>query len=160
MTAIFVSLTALIIALTLVQLRWDYLVKYVSRDGRTNEHKKLRKGVVVLAGALFILNQVAGTANSFKKDKTAENERTNLLAKITTLESNQSSLTTSIEKERKAHKGETEGLRAQLTDVNSNQLELLQQNRTLVSALSTNTNLDSKMRMAIVESNRKFEIIN
>jgi hypothetical protein len=79
-------LAVLVAVLTLIQFRWDYLLKNFFKDGRTNDHKSLRKKLFIVALILIILNTVVSIINSYNKDvqaKADKRELTNQLATIT-----------------------------------------------------------------------------
>ena len=79
-------LAVLVAVLTLIQFRWDYLLKNFFKDGRTNDHKSLRKKLFILALILIVLNTVVSIINSYNKDvqaKADKRELTNQLATIT-----------------------------------------------------------------------------
>jgi hypothetical protein len=48
----------------------------------------------------------------------------------------------------------------QIAQINANQLSLLQQHRSLLDELATNTLINPDMRQRIIESNRKFEVLD
>jgi hypothetical protein len=84
----FLILTGLIAILSIVEKYWDYLLKHWFGDGRTNDHKKLRKRLALLTIALFVANTIVVVVENHRKAEKAvkfENEihsLTNQLVKI------------------------------------------------------------------------------
>ncbi len=135
MNLIFYILAGLVGILTVLQIWWDYLLKNFFKDGRTNEHKSFRKRLLVLTLVLFALNQFVGIVNAYRRDKQAKMDK-------------------------KESNSQINGLTNQLALINSNQAKLSKENQQLVSVLSTNTSFDSGTRAAIIEANRKFEVVD
>jgi hypothetical protein len=78
-------LACLVAAITLLQICWDYLLKNIFKDGRTNENKFLRKGLLIITLILFILNQLANFIGNYNKDKQAKADNRDLNYKISGL---------------------------------------------------------------------------
>lgn len=68
----FYILAGLVVILTIVEKWWDYLLKHVFSDGRTNNHKSLRTWLFWLTLTLFVANQVVGVLDNHQKGKRAK----------------------------------------------------------------------------------------
>src|SRR5437867_13044287 len=75
----------------------DYLVKYIFKDGRTDEHKKFRRILLGLSIALVGLNVATTWYLSVQRDQKAAKEKQDSDIQISILKSNQNSLTQTIE---------------------------------------------------------------
>ncbi|MDB6064228.1 MAG: hypothetical protein JWR26_436 [Pedosphaera sp.] len=117
--------------LTVGSLFGDYLLKYVFKDRRTNDHKRLRKVILGAGVAGIVINQCYTFHVNHKRDVASVKNATQMQL----VTSNQQALA-------------------------SNQMTLANQNASLLVALSTNPAIDLKTRAAIVDSNKKYELIN
>jgi hypothetical protein len=124
-------LGALVVILTVIQIWWDYLLKYFFKDARTNEHKSLRKRFLVLTLSLFVLNQFIGIVNSHQKDQQAKSDKQELTRQIGLLTN-------------------------QLSIINSSQVNL----KRSIDSLSANPSIDPTARAAMIESKKQYEVID
>ena len=104
----------------------DFFLKYVFKDGRTSEHKRLRVGILVINLFVIILNQGYVIYNVRKNDAVSKKNADQLR----TLESNQ-------------------------VITISNQTVLSHKHDLLLAELATNTALDLNKRMAIAKANEE-----
>jgi hypothetical protein len=78
-------LAALVAALSLIQIRWDYLLKYFFKDGRTNEHKNLRIRLLILTLFVFMLNQFVSITKDYKKEQQSKKDKQELRTQVSEL---------------------------------------------------------------------------
>jgi hypothetical protein len=135
--------------LSVLQIRWEYQLKYVFKDGRTKANRRLRKGLLYLTLVLFFVNQ-------FVAGQKAEN----LNSQINTLNSNQTNLVQKFDNERQSLNAQITNLTSQSSVINSNQLNLSQQYQLLLSELATNSSIDLNMRQHIVDATKQFEVVD
>jgi hypothetical protein len=128
-------LAFLVVGLTAVQIWWDYLLKYFFKDGRTNEHKSLRKRFLILTLILFALNQFISIVNSYQKDQQTKADKQ---------ESNR----------------QINFLTNQLAEINLNQKKLSQENQRLTSILSTNPAVEPATRAAILDNQQNLQVVD
>ena len=138
-------LGALVLILTIVQVWWDYILKHVFKDGRTNDHRKFRKRLLIVTLLLLLLNQISGVINNFQKDKSASGLNTNLQ---------------SLKEANQTLTNQVQALTNQITTISSRQLVLAQQYQSLINQLSTNSSIELNLRQKIVDANRTFEVVD
>src|SRR5262245_38465771 len=134
MNGVLYSLAGFIILLSVLQIFADFFLKYVFKDARTNEHKRLRKGLLCMTLALLVITQGVTVLTNIRRDAKAEGERKNFTTQISGLNTNQFMLQKRIQ-------------------------DLEQTNRKLLSALATNSTISPETRLAIIDAKRKTEAI-
>src|SRR5436190_1494175 len=116
MNGVLYSLTAIIVLLSVLQIFADFFLKYVFKDAGTNEHKRLRRGLLWVTLAWVVITQGVTVLNNIRRDAKAESERKNFTTQIGSLNTNQLTLQKRIQ-------------------------DLEQTNRKLLNALATNSTI-------------------
>ncbi len=145
-------LGALVLVFTAIQVLWDYLLKTTFKDGRTNDHKQLRFRLLILTLILLVTNQVLSVMGNYSKDRASGKLNKQILAF-----SNQLEFTVQVNK---SLTNQVRFLTNQINDINMNQSQLRLDYQSLRSELAQNPSLGLDVRQRIVDSNRKFEVID
>lgn len=127
---LFHLLPVLVLVLTLVQLCWDYLLKHVYKDARTNDHHKLRTRLLGLTVCVVVMNYVIAEATNYQKG---------------------------VKEKQLLEQMQQQATRIEL--VNSNQSKLIGQNQALLGILATNPAIAPATRKEIVNSTQQYEVI-